>query len=161
MARMEPLERLTASDIFLLLWDDYGWSTDIGGLAILDGERLLDADGGVRIDEVRRLLEPRLQAVPRFRQLLLRPRLGLGWPLWVDAPTFDIGDHVRALPVAAPGDEAQLLRTCEELTRRRLDPSRPLWELWLLTGILATYLAAAITLLVMKGKPVLPLMISK
>jgi hypothetical protein len=35
------LERLTASDLFMLLWDDYGWSTDIGGLAILDGTNLL------------------------------------------------------------------------------------------------------------------------
>jgi len=33
--------------------------------------------------------------------------------------------------------------------------------LWLLTGIIATYMAAAITMLVMKGKPVLPLLISK
>lgn len=33
--------------------------------------------------------------------------------------------------------------------------------LWILTGIIATYMAAAITMLVMKGKPVLPLMISK
>jgi diacylglycerol O-acyltransferase / wax synthase len=29
------LRRLTASDLFLLLWDDYGWSSDIGGLARL------------------------------------------------------------------------------------------------------------------------------
>lgn len=33
--------------------------------------------------------------------------------------------------------------------------------LWILVGLLATYMAAAITMLVMKGKPVLPLMISK
>ena len=33
--------------------------------------------------------------------------------------------------------------------------------LWLLTGIIATYMAVAITMLVMKGKPVLPLLISK
>jgi hypothetical protein len=33
--------------------------------------------------------------------------------------------------------------------------------LWILTGIIATYMAAAITMLVMKGKPVLPLLISK
>ena len=35
MAETPVLERLTASDLFLLLWDDYGWSTGIGGLAIL------------------------------------------------------------------------------------------------------------------------------
>jgi diacylglycerol O-acyltransferase / wax synthase len=78
---MAELERLTESDLFLLLWDDYGWSTDIGGLAILDGTNLLDAEGRVRVDAVRRHLEPRLYVVPRFRQLLYRPRRGLGWPL--------------------------------------------------------------------------------
>jgi diacylglycerol O-acyltransferase len=135
MAVTRPLDRLTASDIFLLLWDDYGWSTDIGGLAILDGANLLDGDGRVRVEAIRRHLEPRVHLVSRFRQLLHRPRLGLGWPLWVDAPHFDLADHVRVRAVAAPGDEAQLLDACQELVRRRLDPARPLWELWLLPGL--------------------------
>ena len=106
-ANGEPmLERVTASDLFLLLWDDYGWSSDIGAFAILDGTGLYDSDGHVRIEAVRRYVEPRLHLVPRFRQLLYRPRLGLGWPLWVDAASFDVADHVRVHPVAPPGDEA-------------------------------------------------------
>jgi WS/DGAT/MGAT family acyltransferase len=129
------LERLTASDLFMLLWDDYGWSTDIGGLAILDGTGLLDPDGHLRIEAVRQRLEPRLHLVPRFRQLLSRPRLGLGWPLWVDAPCFDLADHFRVHVLGAPADEVQLLQACQELARRRLDPARPLWELWLLPGL--------------------------
>jgi hypothetical protein len=40
MAEIPVLERLTASDLFLLQWDDSGWSSDIGGLAILDGTHL-------------------------------------------------------------------------------------------------------------------------
>jgi len=135
MAETPVLERLTASDLFLLLWDDYGWSTDIGGLAILDGTSLLDHDGQVRIEAIREQLEPRLHLVPRFRQLLYRPRPGLGWPLWVDAPRFDFADHVRVHPVAAPAGETQLLQACQELARQRLDPARPLWELWLLPGL--------------------------
>ena len=135
MAETPPLERLTASDLFLLMWDDYGWSTDIGGLAVLDGVRLLDRDGRVRIDAVRGHLEPRLHLVPRFRQLLYRPRLGLGWPLWVDAPTLDLADHIRVHSVAPPGGQAQLLAACQDLAARRLDPARPLWELWLLPGL--------------------------
>src|SRR5215469_8261588 len=86
MAGTPPLERLTASDLFLLMWDDYGWSSDIGGLAVLDGASLLDRGGRVRIEAFREQLGPRLHLVPRFWQLLYRPRLGLGWPLWVDAP---------------------------------------------------------------------------
>jgi WS/DGAT/MGAT family acyltransferase len=135
MAGTPVLERLTASDLFLLLWDDYGWSTDIGGLAILDGASLLDHDGRVRIEAIREQLEPKLHLVPRFRQLLYRPRLGLGWPLWVDAPRFDLADHIRVHQVAAPGGQAQLLQACQELARRRMDPARPLWELWLLPGL--------------------------
>jgi WS/DGAT/MGAT family acyltransferase len=134
-AESPPVERLTASDLFMLLWDDYGWPNEIGGLAILDGTNLLDRDGRLRIEKVRRQLEPRLHLVPRFRQLLSRPRLGLGWPLWVDAPCFDLADHIRVHPLAAPADQAQLLGACAELARRRLDPARPLWELWLLPGL--------------------------
>lgn len=130
-----PLDRLTASDLFLLMWDDYGWSSDIGGLAILDGTSLLEGDGRVRIEAVHRHLEPRLHLVPRFRQLLRRPGLGLGWPLWVDAPSFDIANHVRVHELADPVDEAALLQACQSLARRRLRPDRPLWELWLLPGL--------------------------
>jgi len=135
MAGTPVLERLTASDLFLLMWDDYGWSSDIGGLAILDGTSLLDHDGRVRIEAVREQLEPRVHLVPRFRQLLYRPRLGLGWPLWIDADCFDLGDHIQAHPVAPPGGQAQLLAACQELAARQLDRARPLWELWLLPGL--------------------------
>ena len=135
MVRTRPLERLTASDLFLLLWDDYGWCTDIGGLAILDGTRLLDHDGHIRGDMIRQHLEPRVHRVPRFRQLLYRPRRGLGWPLWVDASSFDLADHIRVHAVAAPGGQDQLLEACRQLARRPFDPARPLWELWLLTGL--------------------------
>jgi diacylglycerol O-acyltransferase / wax synthase len=135
MTEVRLLDRVSASDLFLLLWDDYGWSSDIGGLAICDGTSLLDRDGSVRIEAVRVRLEPRLHLVPRFRQLLYRPRLGLGWPLWVDAPHVDLADHIRVHRVAAPGGQAQLLLACQELAARRLDPARPLWELWLLPGL--------------------------
>jgi WS/DGAT/MGAT family acyltransferase len=135
MAEPRRLDRLTAQDLFMLWADDFGWSQDIGVLAILDGTRLLDPDGRIRIDELRRHMEPRLALVPRFRQLLYRPRRGLGWPLWVDAPWFDLADHVRVHPLTPPGDEAQLLQACAELYRRRWDRSRPLWQVWLLPGL--------------------------
>ena len=134
MAVTNPLDRLTASDLFML-WEDYGWSSDIGGIAMLDGTGLLDGDGHVRIEEIRLRLEPRLHLVPRFRQVLYRPRRGLGWPLWVDAPSFDVADHVRIQALGGDADEAQLLQACQEAMRRRLDPARPLWELLLLPGL--------------------------
>ena len=122
------MDRLSAQDLMMLWPEELGWSQDIGALAILDGRTLLDADGRFQIERVRDRVQERLHLVPRFRQLLYRPGLGLGWPLWVDAPSIDLAEHVRVFPLAAPADEARLLLACEELRHRRLDRSRPLWS---------------------------------
>ncbi len=129
-----PMERLTEEDQ-LMLWPDEIWPQDIGALAVLDGSSLLDADGRFRIEAVREAVAGRLHLVPRFRQLLYVPPRRLGGPLWVDAANFDLGDHIGELRLPAPGDEAQLLRATEQLRQGRLDRSRPLWEMWFLTGL--------------------------
>jgi WS/DGAT/MGAT family acyltransferase len=53
----------------------------------------------------------------------------------LDAPAFDLGDHIRVERLQAPADEAGLLRAVAQLRKRRLDKSRPLWEIWFLTGL--------------------------
>jgi WS/DGAT/MGAT family acyltransferase len=128
------MERLSAEDR-LILWPDEVWPQDIGALGVLDGSSLFDADGRFRIEQVKQTIEGRLHLLPRFRQVLYAPRRGLGGPLWVDAPAFDLNEHVRVEQLAAPADEAELLRTVARLRRRRLDMSRPLWEMWFLPGI--------------------------
>ena len=134
MATSVSIDRLSAEDR-IMLWGDEAWPQEIGALAVLDGGSLLDRDGRFRIEAVRQAIEARLHLVPRFRQLLCSPRRGLGGPLWVDASTFDLSDHVRVVPLPAPADEAQLLTAVERLRRRRLDRSRPLWEMWFLPGL--------------------------
>ncbi|HYV01240.1 MAG TPA: wax ester/triacylglycerol synthase family O-acyltransferase [Actinomycetota bacterium] len=129
------MERLTAQDLSMVWPEDFGWPQDIGALAVLDGSGLIDANGRFPIEVVREHIERRLHLLPRFRQLLYVPGRGLGWPLWVDAPSFDIAEHVGVFPLRPPADEWQLLLACEELRRRRLDRSRPLWHLWFLPGL--------------------------
>jgi diacylglycerol O-acyltransferase / wax synthase len=129
------MERLAASDLVMLRPDEVGWPMDIGALAILDGSQLVTDDGTARVNVVREAIERHLHLVPRFRQRLYNPPLGLGWPLWVDASDFDIAEHIRVQPLVATADEAQLLRAVEHLRNRRLDRSRPLWEMWLLPGL--------------------------
>ncbi len=129
-----PIDRLSAEDR-TMLWGDELWPQEIGALAVLDGGGLLDPDGRFRIEAVRDVIESRLHLVPRFRQRLHTPRRGLGGPLWVDAPSFDLANHVRVVPLPAPADEAELLIATEQLRRRRLDRSRPLWGMWFLPGL--------------------------
>jgi diacylglycerol O-acyltransferase / wax synthase len=131
---MMPIERLSADDR-IMLWGDEVWPQEVGALAVLDGSGLLDPDGRFKVEVVRAAVEDRLHLVPRFRQLLYAPRRGLGGPLWVDDPAFDLRDHVQVVPLPAPADEAQLLLATEGLRRRRLDRSRPLWGMWFLPGL--------------------------
>jgi len=130
-----PLDRVTAPDLMLIWPEEEGWPQEIGALAILDGGSLLDADGEFRLGVVREIVGRRLHLVPRFRQVLYWPKFGLGWPVWGDAQSFDINQHVRVCQVPSPGDEHHLLLACERLRRRQLHRGRPLWEIWFLTGL--------------------------
>ena len=126
--RLTPLDRL-------MLGASRRWPQDIGALAILDGATLFDAAGRLSMGAIRHAIEARLHFVPRFRQLIYTPRRGLGGPFWVDAPDFDLTEHVQEYQIPPPGNEAGLLKVVEQLRRRPLDPTRPLWEMWLLTGL--------------------------
>jgi len=128
------MERLSAQDLASVT-GDVRLALDIGAIGLLDGTGLVDGGGRFRIEAVRQVIESRLQLVPHSRQVLYRPRPGLGWPLWVDAAAFDIADHVRVFPLAAPAGQAQFLAACEQLRRRRLDLSRPRWQVWFLPGL--------------------------
>ncbi|HZD00507.1 MAG TPA: wax ester/triacylglycerol synthase family O-acyltransferase [Actinomycetes bacterium] len=129
-----PIDRLTALDQLMLRASKL-WPQDIGALALLDGTNLLEPSGRFRIEAVREAIASKLHLVPRFRQVVYVPRRGLGGPLWVDAPSFDLSEHVGVLPLPAGSGEADLLVATERLRSKRLDPSRPLWEMWFLTGL--------------------------
>jgi WS/DGAT/MGAT family acyltransferase len=126
------VERLSTLDLSNLRVEDRGLPMHVAALVILDRA---GPGAGLDLDTVRAVVGQRLHLAPRLRQVLYWPRRGLGPPVWVDAAGFDIRDHVRARPVPAPGDEAVLLQLCAELNSGRLDRSRPLWQLWLLTGL--------------------------
>ena len=85
--------------------------------------------------QLRRHLEARLHAVPRFRRRVAAPRLGLGDLRWSDDPGFDIAHHVHALRLAAPGGPAELRELAGMLLSKPLDPARPLWRIYLVDGL--------------------------
>lgn len=128
------IDRLSALDRFMLRVSRT-WPQDIGALVILDGTSLIDRGGRFRLEAARAAIEARLDRFPRSRQIVHVPGRGLGPPLWVDAREFEVRAHVRELPLERPAGEAQLLAAVEDLRRQPMDPSRPMWQMWFLTGL--------------------------
>jgi WS/DGAT/MGAT family acyltransferase len=83
---------------------------------------------------LRRHLEARLHAVPRFRRRLVRPALGLGGSYWADDPGFDLARHVFAVTLSAPGGPGELREVAGALLSQPLPIDRPLWRLYLVGG---------------------------
>ena len=50
----------------------------------------------------------RLHLLPRYRQRLRSPAPGIANPAWIDDEDFDLGRHVRAATLPAPGDDERL-----------------------------------------------------
>jgi len=114
----------------------------IAGLCLIEARPLLREDGELDLATIRCRVERRLPRVPELRRVVRRPPPFCGPALWVDDPAFSIERHVRAVRIDPPGDEASLLGTTELLLRPLLDRSRPLWGLWLLTGLAGGRLGA-------------------
>lgn len=128
------VDRLTDLDL-VMLGASKTWPQDIGALAIFDGSSLLDSAGLLRMGTIKDAIGARLHLVPRLRQIIHTPRRGLGDPLWIDAPDFDLAQHMKQQRLASPGRDRELTRTIEQLRFQPLDPSRPMWEMCFLTGL--------------------------
>lgn len=126
---------IPALDASYLELEHPGLPMHIGSVATFDGAPLRDERGRIRLGDLRHHIEARLELLPRFRQIAVPAPLRPGRWMWVDAPDFDIADHVRAASVPSPGDEAALLRRCADIHAELLPRDRPLWQLYLMDGL--------------------------
>jgi WS/DGAT/MGAT family acyltransferase len=127
-------ERLSALDAHFLELEDEGVHMHVAAVLVCEAASLTLADGRLDVDRIRRLLETRLHAIPRYRQRLAWIPLE-GHPVWVDDPSFDIHYHVRHVSLPRPGEERQLKRLVGMLSSQKFDPGKPLWEMWVIEGV--------------------------
>jgi diacylglycerol O-acyltransferase / wax synthase len=73
--------------------------------------------------------------IPRIRQRVVEPPLGLGMPTWVADGEFDLGFHVRRLRLPEPGTLRQLLDLVQGDAMASFDRSRPPWRASLVEGL--------------------------
>jgi diacylglycerol O-acyltransferase / wax synthase len=97
---------------------------------------VFEAGPGVEYGAVVERLRSRMHLIPRYRQRIEGGLPGgLTQPVWVDDTSFDPAWHVRHATLPAPGGDAELAAFVGREFSRRLDRSRPLWELHVVDGL--------------------------
>jgi WS/DGAT/MGAT family acyltransferase len=124
----QHLDRLSAIDAGFLAQEGPNTHMHIGGVVLLDGPPPL-------LEEFTDHVRSRLHLVPRYRQRIAKAPFETGLPLWIDDPTFNLGYHIRHTGLPGPGDLDGLLALAARIFSRRLDRSKPLWELYLVEGL--------------------------
>src|SRR5689334_10233553 len=126
-------EELSAADRSSLAAEQGPINMAVGGVLVFEG------GPGMQHDRILERIEARIHLIPRYRQRLKEPSgAGVLNPVWIDDAGFDIGYHVRraVLPQssgATPTERLGALIAAE--MSRRLDRSRPLWELTVIEGL--------------------------
>jgi len=126
------MQQLTGLDAAFLALETANATGHVGGVCILDPA---DAPAPLTLARLTEVLADRLPLVPVLRRRLLNVPFGLDQPYWVDDADFDIEYHIREIALPRPGSEAQLTEQVSRLHARPLDRSRPLWEIYLITGL--------------------------
>jgi diacylglycerol O-acyltransferase / wax synthase len=87
------------------------------------------------LELVCRTLAPVLEQMPELRRTLLPGAPMLGRSYWGRPGRVELRRHVLVTEVPAPGGLDQLFALAARLHSRRLDRSRPLWQVWVIRGL--------------------------
>jgi diacylglycerol O-acyltransferase len=123
-------ERLRPSDLALLGEETARTPMHNATLEIFEPGR-----SGLDYEVLLAHIEDRITFVPRYRQHLRRVPGRLAAPVWVDDPDFDLAYHVRRSALPRPGNADQLRELTARIMSRRLDPTRPLCEVYFVEGV--------------------------
>jgi WS/DGAT/MGAT family acyltransferase len=96
------------------------------------GALVFEAGSGLHYGAVRERLQARLHLIPRYRQKLVDAPLGIAGPEWVDDEDFDLDWHLVHAKLPDPDGLPDYLG---RVMSRKLDRSRPLWELHVVEGL--------------------------
>lgn len=125
-------QRLTPLEVSLLALDTSHTPGHVGTVTVLEPR---PGSAGVDHATLSALIRSRLPYVPRYRQRVVPVPGRLAGPVWVDDEDFDLSFHVRAAALPRPGTTDQLRDLVAQVLARRLDRSRPLWEVHVVEGL--------------------------
>jgi diacylglycerol O-acyltransferase / wax synthase len=118
--------RLTAADSVFLYWENPKQPMHVAECMVYDGS--------FTAADLIAMIERRIHLLPRYRQKVVTPPLGIAHPFWVDDAAFDVANHVSEMSLPAPADDVVLSKVVGDLFCLLLDRERPLWHATVLHG---------------------------
>lgn len=129
--REDRMQRADGIDAAFLAAETPQWHFHVSALQILDPTDAPDFG----FSAFYRLCEQRLHLVAQFRWKLIEPPFRLGWSWFADDPDFDLANHLHHVVLPAPGATHELDAMIGDLLGRKIDRTRPLWEMWFIEGL--------------------------
>ncbi|MFY9587268.1 MAG: wax ester/triacylglycerol synthase family O-acyltransferase [Actinomycetota bacterium] len=126
------MKRLSGMDATFLYMETPQMHMHVIGVLLLDTSTM---PGGYSFDKIRKMVDDRIHLMPAFRRRLVNVPFGLGHPAWIDDPEFDVENHLMRIGAPPPGDQKALADVVGEIASRPLDRGRPLWEMWVVEGL--------------------------
>jgi diacylglycerol O-acyltransferase len=123
-------QRLTPLEVSLLVLDTAHAPAQVATVDIFDSQ-----PDGLDYERLIALIRERIAYVPRYRQRVREVPARLAAPVWVDDENFDLTFHVRRSALPRPGTMEQLREFVGRVVARRMDRSRPLWEMYVVEGL--------------------------
>jgi diacylglycerol O-acyltransferase len=127
------MRQLSSLDAQFLAMETPRQTGHVAGLGIYDTTTA--PNGHLTCADLKQLLADRLHLLPPLRWRLVEVPFNADYPYWVDDPDFDLDFHIRELALPSPGDENQLAEQIARLHSRPLDRARPLWEIYVISGL--------------------------
>ena len=87
------------------------------------------------IDGLRGYFMSRVHLVPYLTRKLRFTPGNIDHPVWVKDPDFNVDNHLIRVELPSPGTFAQLEQKVAEIHAELMDRSKPLWQLFVITGL--------------------------
>ena len=126
------MERLGGLDAGLLYSESATVPLHVCSVVLVDTSTV---PGGFTLDNFRRNLGERIEALPELRARLGDSQFNLDHPVWVQDKAFDIDRHLNRIALPSPGGREELGEVCGHIASVPLDRSKPLWEMWIIEGV--------------------------
>jgi len=127
MTQPQLNQRLTSMDASFLYFERKEAPLHIGGIHVFEGELPYE----VFVEHI----QARMHLLPRYQQKIIPAPFGVGHPTWERDPDFEVRKHILKATVDAPGDLDQLRRLTGRLQSSMLSRDKPLWEMYVVSGM--------------------------